>query len=336
MMPEMDGLELAGRVWNDRAIPPIPIVVLTSGGGNGLDQQFRAVGVNAVLSKPVRQLELCHALSSLARADARKPSGSSAHSGAESSTGGIIPAREDKALQILLAEDNPVNQKVVSLMLQQRGHEVTVAENGKSAVEAYQCKPFDLVFMDIQMPEMDGFEALASIRVHERATGSHTPIIALTAHAMNGDLERCQNAGFDGYLSKPVRGVELDAALDSIESHSTSCPSTISPHGFDPSFALEQVGGDEQLLKELVELFLSRAPGQLDCVQAALERGDARAAERSVHTLRGSVSIFLTPEAMLPLQELEHLSKEGKIGEARTRMGSINSLINGILTCMSE
>jgi HPt (histidine-containing phosphotransfer) domain-containing protein len=153
---------------------------------------------------------------------------------------------------------------------------------------------------------------------------------------MNGDLERCQNAGFDGYLSKPVRGVELDTALEAISADASSCPSAIVPQGFDPSFALEQVGGDEQLLKELIELFLSRAPGQLDCVQAALERGDARAAERSVHTLRGSISIFLTPEAMAPFQELEHLSKEGKIGEARTRMVSINSLINHVLTCMSD
>ena len=160
-------------------------------------------------------------------------------------------------MRVLLAEDNPVNQKVVSMMLQRRGHEVTVVDNGKKAVETCRQETFDLVLMDIQMPEMDGFEALASIRTLERAESRRrtTPIIALTAHAMKGDQDRCLDAGFDGYLSKPVRSADLEKAMAGIASEGTGRTRVTHTGGFDRSFALEQAGGDESLLQDLIELF---------------------------------------------------------------------------------
>jgi CheY-like chemotaxis protein len=119
--------------------------------------------------------------------------------------------------KVLLAEDNPVNQRLAVRLLEKRGHIVTVASNGREAVEALQREPFDVVLMDVQMPEMDGFEATAAIRGVEEVTGSHTFIVAMTAHAMKGDADRCLASGMDAYLSKPIRGPDLYALLDAIQ-----------------------------------------------------------------------------------------------------------------------
>jgi two-component system sensor histidine kinase/response regulator len=241
-------------------------------------------------------------------------------------------------LRILLAEDNPVNQKVVSMMLQRRGREVTVVDNGQKAVESCRQETFDLVLMDIQMPEMDGFEALAAIRTLERAEPRlrPTPIFALTAHAMKGDQDRCLAAGFDGYLTKPVRTADLDAALGAIAPVGRGPVSPPCAHGFDQSFALEQAGGDEGLLRDLIELFLDRAPGQLELVQDGLERGDGQSAARAAHTLKGSASNFLVPEALAPLHELERLSKAGRMDEARERFAAVKALAVDLFAVTSE
>jgi CheY-like chemotaxis protein len=121
-----------------------------------------------------------------------------------------------RSLRVLLAEDNKINQRVAGRFLERLGHRVTVANDGREAVERYRQEPFDLVLMDVQMPEMDGFEAVSAIREMERGTGLHTPIVALTAHAMSGDRERCLAAGMDGYLTKPVRLASLVAAIDEV------------------------------------------------------------------------------------------------------------------------
>ena len=295
MMPGMDGMELARQVRLLPGLGDVPLIVLTSGGELGLDLPLRALGIRTILSKPVRQSDLFAALSSVIEPASRIDS-----SGLQSGKPRISPVdteipQREQSLRILLAEDNPVNQKVVSIMLQQRGHDVTVVADGAKAVEACRRTRFDLVLMDIQMPEMDGFEALASIRDHERNRGATTPIIALTAHAMKGDLERCLDAGFDGYLSKPVRAAELDAAMGSISKDRAPLFEAAAPAAVNLDFVLEQSGGDMALMNELIELFLDRAPGQLDCVRDALKRGDAHVAERSAHTLKGSISHFLDP-----------------------------------------
>jgi len=135
--------------------------------------------------------------------------------------GGLVdgprrPADDGAPLVILLAEDNVVNQKLIARLLEKRGDQAIVVANGRAAVDATATRAFDLVLMDVQMPEMDGMEATAAIRRRERETGRHVPIIALTAHAMHGDRERCLAAGMDGYLSKPVQGSELSAVLDRV------------------------------------------------------------------------------------------------------------------------
>jgi len=205
-------------------------------------------------------------------------------------------------------------------------------------VESCRQDTFDLVLMDIQMPEMDGFEALAAIRMLERAESRHrpTPIIALTAHAMKGDQERCLDAGFDGYLSKPVRSADLDKAMVAIAAGGMGHSRVTHASGFDQLFALEQAGGDECLLRDLIEVFVNNAPGQLRRVQDGLDHGDCQSTARSAHTLKGSVSHFLDPEALAPLHELERLSKTGRLEEARELFASVKASTDDLLTLMSE
>jgi signal transduction histidine kinase/CheY-like chemotaxis protein len=207
-MPEMDGFALASEVNGDPKLTGAAIMMLTSAGQRGDATRCRDLGISAYLTKPVSQSELREAIFTLLD---RKP--------ADAAAAGLVPRdalREKvaaRSLKILLAEDNVVNQKLAVRMLEKRGHKITLACNGREAVDALQAESFDLVLMDIQMPEMDGFEATSAIRQNERGTGRHQPIVAMTAHAMKGDDQRCADAGMDGYLAKPIRGPELYALL---------------------------------------------------------------------------------------------------------------------------
>ncbi len=338
MMPQMDGLELASQIRDDPAIGDTALIVLTSGGDLRSDHPLRVMGIRAILTKPVRQTDLCRVLIATIGANNGKRPAPEPPRVSECATTTDTETVGENPLRVLLAEDNPVNQKVVSMMLQRRGHEVTVVDNGKKAVESCRQETFDLVLMDIQMPEMDGFEALAAIRTLERAESRRRPtaIIALTAHAMKGDQERCLDAGFDGYLSKPVRSADLNKAIVVIAAGRTRPVGVTHAGGFDRSFALEQAGGDECLLQELIELFLNRAPGQLQRVEDGIDHGDCQATARSAHLLNGSVSHFLEPQALAPLHELERLSKAGLMVEARKQFATVKALIDDLFARMSE
>jgi signal transduction histidine kinase/CheY-like chemotaxis protein/ABC-type phosphate/phosphonate transport system substrate-binding protein len=208
-MPEMDGFGLVERI---RACPQhagLPVVFLTSGSRSGDSDRCRQLGIVAQLLKPVKQSLLLDTIAT------------SLGAAAAATARDAAPAAPDadearKPLHVLLAEDNAVNQKFAVRTLTKRGHTVVVANNGREAVEAWDKEPFDVVLMDVQMPEMDGFEATAAIRKREEATGGHTPIVAMTAHAMKGDRERCLEAGMDGYVTKPIKASTLFAEIDRV------------------------------------------------------------------------------------------------------------------------
>ena len=209
-MPGMDGFTLAERIREKPELSTATIMMLTSAGHRGDAARCQELGVSAYLLKPIRQSELREAIALVLGAKEQK---------------GAIPLitryslhdeREPSAsLRILLAEDNLVNQRLATRLLEKRGHSVVVAANGRETVTAFERESFDLILMDLQMPEMDGFEATTVIREKEKATGSHLPIVALTAHAMKGDREKCLAGGMDGYLTKPIRPQELDELLES-------------------------------------------------------------------------------------------------------------------------
>jgi CheY-like chemotaxis protein len=186
-------------------VQPIFVMMLTSSGQRTDAQQCRAAGIGSYIVKPIRALELhdllARALDHFAPADVQTQSVRSE------------PDSPHSGMNILLAEDNAVNQMVMQRLLNKRGHRVVIAANGRAALEIFQHEPFDLIFMDVQMPEMDGLQATQAIRRHEQQA-TRTPIVALTAHAMSGDRERCLQAGMDDYITKPVNPKELDEILE--------------------------------------------------------------------------------------------------------------------------
>jgi len=209
MMPEMDGFQLIENINDHPEISAPTVILLTSSGERGDASKCLRLGVAAYLLKPVSQSVL---LVTIAKA-LQVPSG-------VEERGAIVTRhsiRESvKRLRILLAEDNAVNRKLATKLLEKMGHCVTVVENGKKALEALEQGNFDLVMMDVQMPVMDGFEATKLIRGQEQESGAHMPIVAMTAHAMKGDRERCLEAGMDGYVSKPIDLRELYEGIDKL------------------------------------------------------------------------------------------------------------------------
>jgi CheY-like chemotaxis protein len=213
-MPGVDGFALAETVQNDPAIAPAAIMMLSSSDLHEDAQRCRDLGIASYLVKPINQTELCQAILKTLAARPQSELDSLALTVAGGALPVVVSPPPQRCLDVLLVEDNVVNQKLILHVLAKRKYLVTVAGNGLLAVEALEHRPFDLVLMDIQMPEMGGIEATKIIRATEAKTGAHTPIVALTAHAMKGDRERCLEAGMDGYLSKPVKSRDLFDAID--------------------------------------------------------------------------------------------------------------------------
>jgi signal transduction histidine kinase/DNA-binding response OmpR family regulator len=205
-MPDMDGFAVAEMIREDPSLAGATIMMLTSASHIGDAARCRELGISAYLVKPIRQNELLNAICTVLR---KTPQETPDHLVTKHTL-----REESHRNRILLAEDNLVNQKLALRLLEKRGFEVTVVGNGRAAVEAAEKGPFDVILMDVQMPEMDGFEATAAIREKEKLTGAHIPIIAMTAHALKGDQQRCMEAGMDAYLSKPIRTAELFKTIE--------------------------------------------------------------------------------------------------------------------------
>ena len=216
---------------------------------------------------------------------------------------------------MLVAEDNQVNQLVATRIFEKLGHQATVVSNGREAFVAFQAGKFDLIAMDVQMPEMDGLDATSAIRAWEKTAGTHTPIIAMTAHAMKGDRERCLAAGMDGYTSKPIRIGELEHAIAQLISPPNSAKVPVSEAdqaygAIDHTALLAGVDGNRRVLRELVRLFLADCPRRLAEIKEAIRRGDAGALGRAAHTLKGSIGNFAAKSAFAAAQRLEIMSRD--------------------------
>ena len=255
------------------------------------------------------------------------------------------------SLFILLAEDNPVNQKLTIRMLEKRGHRVELAENGRIAVDMYASKTFDLVLMDVMMPEMDGLEATIAIRERERGTDRHIPIVALTANAMKGDRERCLESGMDKYLSKPIRPADLYAAVESFvpAEAAPAAPEATEANSaqgggddaavdidvFDRATMLERLGDDEELLVEILDLFVSDAPEQLSSLEQAMETGEAELVTRHAHTLKGQAANIAAARMQQVSLEVELAGKEGNLALASELVPKVRCVFEELLAVLN-
>jgi len=309
-MPEMDGFELARRIRPMAEAAGAIIMMLSSGGTRGDVARCREVGIHVYLTKPVTASDLMDAvMTALGSSAAAVPAPVvTRHS--------LREARQ--RLRLLVAEDNPVNQKLAVRLLEKRGHEVVVAANGREALDALARGPVDLVLMDVQMPEMDGFEAAAAIRARERAAGSgpRLPIVALTAHAVKGDRERCLAAGMDGYLTKPLQAAALFETIERLAFAKEAPPAPPSAPSLDRDTALARCEGDVELLADLAGAFLASAPAQVLAIDEALARGDAKALERAAHALKGAASNFGATGAVEAAFALEGRARAGDLTDA--------------------
>lgn len=312
-MPDMDGFAVAERISEDRRYAGTKLVMLTSAGQPEDVARCRKLGISAYLTKPIKQSELFDVIVSAVGQPVEEkasPSQRRKRSG---------PAL--RKLRVLVAEDNQVNQLVSTRIFEKLGHQVTVVNNGREALAAVQAGKFDLIAMDVQMPEMDGLDATRAIRALEGAAGTHIPIIAMTAHAMKGDRERCLAAGMDGYTSKPIRIRDLEQAIAQligpINSASVPVPEAEQADGvIDHAALLAGVDGDRRLLSELVRLFLADCPQGLAKIKNAIRCGDAGALGRAAHTLKGSVGNFATKNAFAAAERLEIMGRDGDLDNA--------------------
>jgi PAS domain S-box-containing protein len=377
-MPEMDGLQLARAIKTDPRLAGMRLIMLTSIGIRGHAAESHRAGYAGYLTKPAGQSQLYDCIATvMAGEPAGVPAGGVA---AGPVTDGAIddvapppPAerplvtrhslKEAKALgqrRILVADDNETNQMVAVQILRRLGYHAEVAANGAEALEAFRTMPFDLILMDCQMPQMDGYEATRAIREAEKATGRHIPIVAATANAMRGDREKCLAAGMDEYLSKPVKMDELKTMLERWisrkpaasagstdarrgratsggEAHADRSPASASRPGsgkkkgkrmdpLDPEVfgQLKQAdGGSGGFLGALIDKFLEEAPARLKILSESADRGDKEAVVKAAHSLKGSSGTLGAKGLSEMCAGLEECGKAGRMSEVGMRLSAI-------------
>ena len=307
-MPDMDGFGLAERIQQRPDLAGAMLMMLTSGGQPDDIERCRALGIRTYLRKPVKQSDLLDGIiATLGHSVVLR----------EPDTQESQPGR---GLRILVAEDNAVNQRLTLDLLHKRGHQVSLADNGRIAVERTQQETFDVVLMDVQMPEVDGFEATAAIRAREAERGGHLPILAMTAHAMTGDREKCLAAGMDGYISKPVQAAELFRILEGTITPTVdeAAPAAAGLAVVDWKRALAHMGDDEEILRSVVEVFLAEWPKWRRSFAQSFAQGDAPTLRRTAHTIKGSLNTLGAADAYELAQQLETLGRDANLADART------------------
>jgi signal transduction histidine kinase/DNA-binding response OmpR family regulator len=244
-----------------------------------------------------------------------------------------------RALRVLVAEDNRVNQLVIGRLLDRQGHRVIFCANGLEAVAAVETQPFDLVLMDVQMPEMDGLAATAAIRRREaqHAGSRRLPIVALTAFAMNGDRDRCLAAGMDDYLSKPIKRDELAAVLERRcgEGRERPEPQSAAP-ALDLAVAIDYVGDDRELLATLMTLLIEDSPGHLAALREGVRRADAATLASAAHTLKGSLRVLGATEAAVLAEQLEDLGRADRLDGAADLLARFGPELDRVLHAAAE
>ena len=313
-MPDVDGFELASQIHANPILCRAMVMMLTSADRPGDIRRCTDLGVSAYLIKPIKQSELLDAIliavggqASLAGSLEKFP---------------ITTRTTSRPRNVLLAEDSLINQKLAIGLLEKWGHTVTVANNGHEAVRLSGQQEFDLVLMDVQMPELDGLDATRAIREREQVTGVHLPILAMTAHAMKGDRELCLEAGMDDYLMKPIHAEHLFNAIERI-GNATSEPASSdslrsecgagSEDRVDWTLAKQAVNQDLELLRQVVEAFAEECPQLVETMRQSSETQDRKRFQRAAHTLKSGLRMFGVEALAEQVEQLELAAKSEKL-----------------------
>lgn len=310
-MPGMDGFEVAAKIKQSPRFRDARLILLTSTGVGADMERCERLGVSAYLNKPVKQSELWNTIVTTLGAPSLKRTRAGTADGRK-------PASLAHPLRLLVAEDNSVNRELALRLLEKRGHQVVVAANGREALAALDRQTFDVVLMDVEMPEMDGIEATKAIR--GKPSGAHVPIVAMTAHAMKGDRDRCLEAGMNAYVSKPIDPAVLYETIEKLgrSAHAAPDQEETKPSGsFSASLMLARLGGDAKLLRVLIQSFLGDCPKMLSEMKRAFDRGDQRALASTAHALKGSAANFGVGEIVDRATKLELAARRGDWEEAR-------------------
>jgi CheY-like chemotaxis protein len=340
-MPKRDGFALIEWLRANPAYAAVKVMILSSGPTAEHRARARELNVASYLTKPVRQSTLFDAIATAlgpAQVLTAEP---------------VAAAARDHAvrpLQVLLAEDNPVNQMTATTMLEKLGHTVVVANNGREALEKINEQKFDLVFMDVQMPEMDGTTATGAIRKREQATGRHLPIVAMTAHAMKGDKEKCLEAGMDDYVSKPIRRKDLADVLARIAERFLSAAQTKgeptvnstlednedSKMILDEAALLEECDNDKGLLGRMVEIFDRDSRERLPRLREAVRSGNADVVKQEAHALKGGIGTFYARAAYETAYALENMGTNGNLSEAEATLRTLERQLQSLRQKLDE
>jgi two-component system, sensor histidine kinase and response regulator len=324
-MPDADGYTLIEWVRRDELLRATIAIMLTSGSRPGDLTRSKDLQVAAHLMKPVKPSELFDAI------------GTSLGMLAAESHEATASSQQLPPLRVLLAEDSTVNQKLAVGLLGKHGHSVTVANHGKEAVQLWQSQAFDVVLMDVQMPEMDGFDATAVIRAQEVGTGHRIPIIAMTANAMKGDREQCLEAGMDDYISKPIRVEQLFETLSRVLRTNRGLVHSVVPAPLSDdvqyvnlSAALKSAGDDAQLFGEIARAFLEESSQLMTQISDAVRSGNSAKLTHSAHTLKGVLNTVAADGAAEIAQQVEQMGRQQDLAGAEQPLAELERLVTHI------
>ena len=322
-MPDMDGFQLATAVRADRGLARTRLLMLTSAGQRGDGERCRELGIRGYLTKPMSRADLLEALGTVLAGPE------------ETATTEVVTrhtiAESRRAVRVLLAEDNPVNQQVAVAMLVKRGHEVHVAGNGREAVDAITQREYDVVLMDIQMPEMDGFEATHAIRALPK--GKDLPIVGLTAHALSGERERCLSHGMTDYLAKPFKAHELFALVEGTAEPKRPAPQPLTaapPVDLEGFRATLREAGAESALYSIIDTFVRQAPDRLAALAGAVASGTGTEIAKAAHVYRGAAATIGARELAELLERVETTARAGDIEQAQEAFEGLSSIAHDV------
>jgi CheY-like chemotaxis protein len=304
--PDADGFTLAGWVRERPGLARALVLMLSSANLQWAMERCKALGATHV-RKPVRRSDLAQALRQATGPEPLTPSKVARLA---------FPVDEAPAgprLRVLVVEDNPFNQRVAVMKLERKGHTVKVAACGSDALAALDTEWFDVMLSDIQMPDMDGFELAAEVRKREAGAGRRLPVIAMTAHAMKGDRERCLAAGMDGYVAKPIQDAALWEEVNRLVP--TDAADEAGP-ALNSEEVLARMGGDRDAIRQLVEVFRQDCSPLMAEIEEAVRTGDARKLKGAAHTLKGMVAFFAADRATAAALALEQLGEAGDLSGA--------------------